>query len=162
MLFEFENKQVYYETYGSGKPLVILNGIMMSTKSWVPFIKSFSNNNLLILVDFFDQGNSSKMENEGPYDHDIQVRLVEALLNHLNIEKASIVGISYGGEVALEFGCRYQNRVDRLVLFNTCAYTTKWLDDIGKAWNYAAESGNGSSYYFSYKNNSYKLLHLSP
>ena len=35
---EFEGKQVYYEMHGEGEPLLILNGIMMSTASWKAFI----------------------------------------------------------------------------------------------------------------------------
>lgn len=146
MKFTFEGRQVYYETYGSGKPIVILNGIMMSTASWQSFIEDFSANNQLVLVDFFDQGQSDRIP-EGGYTHDIQVRLVEALLNHLNLAKANICGISYGGEVALEFACRYQDRVDKLVLFNTCAYTTPWLNDIGKAWIACGDSRDGIAYY---------------
>ncbi|MDD2434073.1 MAG: alpha/beta hydrolase [Acholeplasmataceae bacterium] len=145
--FKYKNKKVYYETFGKGKPIIILNGIMMSTKSWYPFKDAFSNNNQLILVDFLDQGQSEKMPGE-KYNHSIQVELVDALLDELKLKKASIVGISYGGEVGLEYACLHQDRVDRLVLFNTCAYTNPWLNDIGKAWNIAAESGNGKAYYY--------------
>lgn len=148
MKFNFQNKEVYYEVYGQGKPVIILNGIMMSTKSWVPFIEDFSCHNQLILVDFLDQGQSSKIADLFPYDHDIQVRVLKALCDELKLKKVSLVGISYGGEVALEFACRYQEYVDKLVLFNTCAYTNPWLDDIGKAWNMAAETGKGEHYYY--------------
>ncbi len=145
--FKFLNKKVYYEVCGKGKPVVILNGIMMSTKSWTPFVEAFSHDNMLVLVDFFDQGLSEKLPGL-IYDHSIQVDLVKALLKELKLEKTSLVGISYGGEVALEFACRYPTCVDRLVLFNTCAYTNPWLNDIGKAWNLAAQSGKGEAYYY--------------
>lgn len=59
--FDFQGKQVYYEVYGEGKPLVILNGIMMSTASWRYFTDVFSNQNMLVLVDFLDQGRSQKL-----------------------------------------------------------------------------------------------------
>ncbi|HCW72914.1 MAG TPA: alpha/beta hydrolase, partial [Clostridiaceae bacterium] len=35
--FSYNGKNVYYETHGEGKPLILLNGIMMSTKSWTIF-----------------------------------------------------------------------------------------------------------------------------
>ena len=57
--FFYEGKRVYYEVHGDeGQPLVILNGIMMSTASWKSFIPNFSRNNVAILVDFLDQGQS--------------------------------------------------------------------------------------------------------
>ncbi len=142
--FTFEDRQVYYETYGEGKPLLILNGIMMSHLSWKEFIEPFSANNQLILVDFFDQGFSAKMD--GPYNHDIQIRLVLALLDYLKIEQACVAGISYGSEVALGFAINHPERVERLMLFNCSAATGYWLDDIGKSWNLAAE--NAEAYYY--------------
>lgn len=147
MKFKYLGHDVYYEVYGKGKPVVILNGIMMSTKSWIPFIEDFSANNQLILVDFLDQGQSDYLEGE-TYDHSIQVDLIKALCEELKLPKISVVGISYGGEVGLEFACRYPELCDRLVLFNTCAYTNVWLDDVGRGWELASESGRGDSYYF--------------
>ena len=77
--FAFEGKTVYYERHGeTGQPLVVLNGLMMSTTSWQPFVADFSRNNRLVLVDFLDQGRSSRMTE--PYGHDVQIRLVDALL----------------------------------------------------------------------------------
>ena len=90
MNFIFQGKQIYYELHGEGKPLLILNGIMMSTKSWSEFIEPFSASNQLILLDMVDQGQSAKMTKA--YNHSIQVDLVKALVDHLNIEKVNIYG----------------------------------------------------------------------
>jgi len=134
--FPFRNKQIYYEDYGSGRPLVVLNGIMMSCASWKEFIEPFSANNRLILVDFLDQGKSSRMTGE-EYDHAIQVEVVRALLDHLGLEQVCLMGISYGSEVAMEFTLQYPQSVERLLLFNATARTGPWLGDIGDAWNLA-------------------------
>ncbi len=134
--FVFENKRVHYEEYGQGKPLVVLNGIMMSCRSWAEFIEPFSENNRLILLDFLDQGKSDRMD--GPYEQSIQAEVVKALLDHLEIKKTCILGISYGGEVAQQFAVKYPQWVERLILFNTTARTGPWLGDIGDAWNLAA------------------------
>lgn len=132
--FNFEDKMIYYEEYGQGEPLVLLNGIMMSCLSWIEFIEPFSASNRLILVDFLDQGRSSRMEEGASYTHAIQVEVVRALLDHLQLEKASFMGISYGGEIALEFAVKHPDRVNKLMLFNTSAKTGEWLKDIGDAW----------------------------
>lgn len=146
--FTFENKQVYYDVQGSGLPVLLLNGIMMSTASWTPFISSFASQFQLIRFDFLDQGQSAKMTDSPSYTQGIQVELIAALLKHLQIKNADIVGISYGGEVALQFAITHPELVRRLVLFNTCANTTPWLKDIGTAWNMAAKTGNGAAYYY--------------
>lgn len=134
---DFKGKKVYYEVHGEGKPLILLNGIMMSTLSWQTFKETFSLHNQLILVDFLDQGRSDKME-DTPYTQDIQVEVVKALFDELKLNKVNIMGISYGGEVALRFAVKYQEYIDKLLLFNTTAKTSNWLRDIGVGWNRSA------------------------
>ena len=137
-VFDFNGKEIYYETYGEGRPLIVLNGIMMSCASWAEFVEPFSASNQLILVDFLDQGKSAKMEGQ-TYTQAIQVEVVAALLEHLSLERVSVLGISYGGEVALQFVLQYPDRVDRLMLFNTTACTGALLGDIGEGWIRASD-----------------------
>lgn len=141
--FNYDGKEVYYEIHGQGKPLLILNGIMMSTKSWSHFVEDFSKDNMLVLLDFLDQGLSSKIE--GDYTHHIQVDCVEALCHHLNLDSLNLFGISYGGEIAIQFALKYPHRIHKLLLFNTTAWTSDWLEEVGNAWNLAAYSWE--SYY---------------
>ena len=144
--FLYEGKKVYYEVHGDhGQPLVILNGIMMSTASWKSFIPNFSRNNIAILVDFLDQGQSERLTDS--YDHSIQVGVLEALLDLLPYEKYNIMGISYGGEIAIQYAVKRPDRVRSLVLANTCARTSDWLRKIGDGWNAVAKTGVGEAYY---------------
>lgn len=145
-----DGKKIYYEIHGnSGEPIILLNGIMMSTASWKPFIEAFSRNNTLILVDFLDQGQSHRMTES--YDQSIQVEALNALIEKLRAElwyeKYAIMGISYGGEVAIQYALAYPERVRRLILANTCGRTSSWLRKIGDGWNEAAKTGNGYAYY---------------
>lgn len=144
--FSFQGKNVFYTIDGEGKPILILNGIMMSTKSWQPFITSLAEQNQIIRVDFFDQGQSDKLIGAS-YTQALQVDLIQALLLHLQLKKLNIVGISYGGEVALKFAIDYPQFVERLVLFNTTAYTSPWLRDIGRGWIATGKTRNGLHYY---------------
>jgi len=145
--FTHANRTVYYETYGRGRPLILLNGIMMSTRSWIPFIETFSAHNQLILCDMLDQGQSSKLLGE-TYTQAIQVEALVALIDHLKLGRVSLAGISYGGEVALQFAVTHPERLERLVLLNTAAYTSPQLLDVGRAWNKAAATGDGQAYYY--------------
>lgn len=143
MKFNYKDYDIFYEVHGQGNPILILNGIMMSTQSWSEFIDPLSQNNQLILVDFLGQGQSPR-EYEQFY-HDVQVDLVEALLTHLDIDKINLFGISYGGEIALQYCLKYPHRVKKLFLSNTCPNTSYWLEEVGNAWNEAAK--DGLSYY---------------
>lgn len=147
----FKNKKVYYEVHGNtGEPIVLLNGIMMSTASWTAFVETMSQQNHVILVDFFDQGQSARLEGE-VYDQSLQVELLDAVLEEVSgqiwYERFNIMGISYGGEVAVQYTLAHPERVRRLVLANTCGRTSGWLKKIGDGWNEMAKSGNGYGYY---------------
>lgn len=143
MFFEVNSKKVYYEVHGQGKPILILNGIMMSTKSWIQFIEPFTQFNQLILVDFLDQGQSDKLQDG--YDHTVQVEVVAKLVDHLGLDKVNIYGVSYGGQIALQVALKYPEKIDKLCLFNTSDETSYWLSEVGHAWNAAA--GDGEAYY---------------
>lgn len=144
-VFQLDGKDIYYDVTGTGKPIVFLNGIMMSTASWDTFVSTMSENNMFIRVDFFDQGQSARMSEA--YTQDVQVEVVHALLFNLGLDNAAIMGVSYGGEVALKFAIKYPKMVDRLMLFNTAACTSDWLRDIGHAWNRVGATLDGDAYY---------------
>ncbi|MDL2323938.1 alpha/beta hydrolase [Ruminococcaceae bacterium OttesenSCG-928-A16] len=143
--FVFEGKEIYYESHGEGAPLVVLNGIFMSCASWAAFRPAFAQHNRLILLDLLDQGKTEKMDKE--YTQAVQAELLLALLAHLGISKVNLMGISYGGEVAMRFAAAHPAKVEKLVLANTAAYTSKWLKDIGHSWEFAYESHNGHHFF---------------
>ncbi len=140
-----QGKNMYYETYGEGEPLVILNGIMMSTGSWALFVDVFSSKNKLVLVDFIDQGQSDKAEEQ--YTQDMHVEMLRELFSVLNLDKVHLMGISYGGEVAQRFALKYQDMLLSLILANTTSYTNHILKDIGDGWIYAAKTYDGSTFF---------------
>lgn len=144
--FNLAGRKVFYEVDGAGQPLVILNGIMMSTLSWTPFVGELSRHFKLIRVDFFDQGQSEKLVGMH-YDQQLQIELVHALIRHLQLDAVDMVGISYGGEVALLFAATYPKEVHRLMIFNSTAYTSKWLKDIGRGWIASGKTRDGAHYY---------------
>ena len=79
-LFDYKGYQFYYEVHGDmSNPFILLNGVMMSTKSWTPFVEEFSEKNTLILFDFLDQGQSSKAKES--YTQAFQVDLLKAFLD---------------------------------------------------------------------------------
>lgn len=142
---EYKGKNIYYEVYGDGEPIVILNGIMMSHISWSFCIPELCRNNKVILLDFLDQGKSDKMDSL--YKQDIQVEVVKTVIDKLKLDKINLFGISYGGEVALQFALKYRSFLNKLILFNTTSCTNVWLKDIGRGWINAAETVDPETFY---------------
>ena len=146
-IFNYKSSEIFYQLDGNEKlpKLMILNGIMMSTKSWEPFMSTLTEHFQVLRLDFFDQGQSSKLNFS--YTQEIQIDLIKDLLDYLKIDRINIAGISYGGEIALGFACKYPERLNRIMLFNSGAYTSPWLKDIGDAWIKAGLTRDGNLYY---------------
>lgn len=136
---------IYYEVHGEGEPVLFLHGIMMNTMSWLAFIPELSKRIKLILIDFRDQGQSSRMQEQ--YGQDLHVGDVVSLLDALSIPKVHVMGLSYGGQVALRFSLRHQQRIKSLCLFNTPNRVSHHLSEIGKAWEAAAELNDGAKFF---------------
>lgn len=139
--------EIYYELEGNeGELLVILNGIMMSSDSWKEIKKEYISSGYRVLtMDFRDQGKSASAKE--PYSIHQHAEDLRGLLDHLSIEKVHLMGISYGGQVAMIFTLSNQDRVHRLLLFNTSARLTKYIRGIGEAWDEAARIGDGERFF---------------
>lgn len=139
--------KINYKLDGEGEEtVIILNGIMMSTASWVDFVPVYTKNNYQFLrMDFRDQGLSSKYPKG--YDLNVHVDDLKKLLDHLNIKKAHIVGISYGAMVAMLFELKYSQMVDTLILSNTEAKVSKYLQAASDVWEEAAALNDGRKFF---------------
>lgn len=144
--FETKNGKIYYEIHGeSDMTLMILNGIMMSSASWKPFLPYLVKHVKVVLVDFFDQGKSDYLD--VAYDQTIQSELVYDVITGLELKKVTLLGISYGGEVAMNFVTRFPGMLEHLILANTTAYTGKQLKAIGENWIHAASTYDGKTFF---------------
>lgn len=148
MIHELRNGgKIYYETHGQQGPWVVfLNGIMMSTASWAGIKDYVAQDYRLLLVDFRDQGKSSKIK-DMDYTWKLHVNDLLELLDHLNIEKINMLGVSYGGQVALEFTREHQDRLSSLLLVNVIAKVNKFLQAISDSWELAAKLNSGSDFF---------------
>jgi len=140
-----DGAKIYYEVHGEGEPVLFLHGIMMNTLSWSPFIPELSRRFKIIVFDFRDQGRSSRMKEQ--YAQKIHVQDVVSLLDELNLSKVHVMGLSYGGQVALRFALQHQKRMKSFCLFNTPNRITRHLLEIGKAWKTAAELNDGARFF---------------
>ncbi|KAF2955303.1 alpha/beta hydrolase [Marinitoga sp. 38H-ov] len=141
----FEELGIYYEVHGEGKPLVLLNGIMMSTASWIEHIKILKNYFQVIVYDMRDQGKSSKLSIK--YDISVHSEDLKKLLEHLGLKKVNLLGLSYGGQVAEIFASKYPEYVDKLILSNTTYKVDNFLASVGEAWKVAAKTYDGESFF---------------
>jgi len=113
--------RVHYQEAGSpaAPALVLLHGFCSSTLVWSKvFLRLAEAGFRVIVPDLLGFGYSGKPRN-GEYTIAGQARRIIRLLDYLKIEKATIVGSSYGGAVAATCALDYPERLDKLVLVGT-------------------------------------------
>lgn len=137
-----DNLDIYYEVHGNvhaQETIVFLNGLTQSTVAWFFFLPYFKEKYKIILVDFIFQGQSSK--NSEWRNFDSHARDLIKVLDHEKIQKANVVGLSYGSLVAQHLAVLFPNRVEKLVLISTFAHKTPYYNAIELSWWRALEIG---------------------
>ncbi len=137
-----DNLNIYYEILGnatSTKTLVFLNGLSQATIAWSLTTPGFTQDYKIILIDFIFQGQSDKNSEWRTFD--THANDVVSVLNHLQIDKAIICGISYGSIVAQHLAVNHPNKISKLILLATFANKTPYYEAIELSWWRALEFG---------------------
>lgn len=108
---------LYYEVHGEGKPLLLLHGGIAAFEIFESGLPVFTPNRQVILVHL--QGHGHTRDIDRPLSYEAMADDIAALLDHLAIPKADIMGYSLGGGVATQFAIRHPGMVDRLVVVSS-------------------------------------------
>lgn len=123
-----DNNKVYYEIHGDKGPVIVLvYGVACLMNHWVYQTKELSKNYRVLLFDYRGHHKSETTEN---LSMNLVAKDISFLLKHLQIEKAHIVGHSFGVPVGVKFAINYKDQVDKLVLINGFVYNP--LDELFK------------------------------
>jgi pimeloyl-ACP methyl ester carboxylesterase len=113
--------EMYYETYGSGQPLVLLHGNLSTIgTSFGKVLPKLSSTRRIISVE--QQGHGHTADIDRPFSLEQWAQDTIALLHHLGIEQADFFGYSSGGAVALEIALRSPALVRKLVWAGGTSY----------------------------------------
>lgn len=132
---------LYYETAGSGSVLVFLHGFTLDTRMWDDQFSLFAQRARVLRYDLRGFGQSALPTGEA-YSH---VDDLSVLLDHLGVEQATLVGLSMGGAIALDFALVHPQRVQALVLIDTVLGGFPWSPEStareGLIWQRARAGG---------------------
>lgn len=109
-----EGGQLYYEVSGTGYPLVLIHAAVADHTMWENQVKTFAQNYQVITYDVRGYGKSSIDRGEEPVSYSETQDLVD-LLKHLGVEQAVVLGLSHGGEIAINFTLEFPAMVKALV-----------------------------------------------
>jgi pimeloyl-ACP methyl ester carboxylesterase len=104
---------LYFETHGAGRPLILLHGGLGSGEMFGPILPALDERHQVIAVDL--QGHGRTADIDRPIDMRLMADDIAALIDHLGLDKPDLVGYSLGGGVALHTAVKYPAKVRRLV-----------------------------------------------
>ncbi|WP_179791738.1 alpha/beta fold hydrolase [Actinopolymorpha rutila] len=110
---EVNGINLYYETHGTGHPMILLHGGLGSGEMFGPILPTFAENHQVIAVDL--QGHGRTADIARPLDIRLMADDIGALIDHLGLDRPDVVGYSLGGGVALHTAAKYPEKVGRLV-----------------------------------------------
>lgn len=121
--------KLYYEVHGEGEPVLLLHGLYMTIDlNYGQLIQVLKQSRRVIAVEL--QGHGRTTDIDRPLSYEALADDVAGLLKHLNIDRADILGYSFGGTVALQFGITHPGMVRKMIILSTVYTYTGWQPEV--------------------------------
>ncbi len=105
---------LYYETHGTGRPLILLHGGLGSGEMFGPILPALVAGHQVIAVDL--QGHGRTADIDRPIDIRLMAGDIAALIGQLGLDHPDVMGYSLGGGVALQTAVQHPELIRRLVI----------------------------------------------
>src|SRR5579863_6673336 len=119
--------KLYYEIHGQGEPLVLLHGGLMTIGEMSTPLEALAKTRKVIAAEL--QGHGRTADTDRPFSFETMGDDIVALLDHLNISKADIVGLSLGGAAGLRTAIQHPEKVRRLVIISSPYAKSGWYPE---------------------------------
>ena len=114
---ELHGHRVIYRMAGSGPPVVLIHGMVNSSRHWERVALKLAERYTVIAPDLLGHGDSAAVR--GDYSLGAHAASIRDLLAVIGVDRATVVGHSLGGGVAMQFFYQFPQRVERLVLVSS-------------------------------------------
>jgi pimeloyl-ACP methyl ester carboxylesterase len=114
---ELHGHRVIYRIAGSGPPVVLIHGMVNSSRHWEAVALRLADAYTVIAPDLIGHGDSAAVR--GDYSLGAHAASIRDLLAAIGVDRATIVGHSLGGGVAMQFFYQFPQRTERLVLVSS-------------------------------------------
>ena len=109
-------KRLTYRLAGKGPLVLLIHGMAGSATTWKQVMPALSERFTVLAPDLFGHGESDKTK--GDYSLGAMASVLRDLIVALGYKRATVVGQSYGGGIAMQLAYQYPERCERLVLVN--------------------------------------------
>ncbi|MCW3055185.1 MAG: alpha/beta hydrolase [Chthonomonadales bacterium] len=114
---EVNGIELYHEIYGSGEPLVLIHGGLTTIGEMQGWVQPLAQTRQVIAVEM--QGHGHTADTDRPMRWATMGDDIAALLDHLKIPQADLVGHSFGGAGAIRAAIQHPDHVRRLVVISS-------------------------------------------
>jgi len=128
--------RLYYAVGGHGPPVVLLHGGLANSDYWGNQVEALAPRHMVIVMDSRGHGRSAR--DGRPYGYDLMADDVVALLDHLQLPRADIVGWSDGAIIGLDLAIRHPTRIGRVFAFAANTRTSGVQPGVDKNPTFAA------------------------
>ena len=114
---ELHGHRAVYRVAGSGPTVVLIHGMVNSSRHWEEVATHLADSHRVIAPDLIGHGDSATPR--GDYSLGAHAASIRDLLTAIGVERATLVGHSLGGGVAMQFFYQFPQRTERLVLISS-------------------------------------------
>ena len=114
---DLHGHRAVYRTAGQGPTVVLIHGMINSSRHWEAVAARLARSHRLIAPDLIGHGDAATPR--GDYSLGAHAAMIRDLLTTIGVERATIVGHSLGGGVAMQFFYQFPQRTERLVLISS-------------------------------------------
>ena len=120
--------KLYHEIYGSGEPLVLIHGGLTTIGEMQRWVQPLAKTRQVIAVEMHGHGHTA--DTDRPMSWNAMGDDIAALLDHLKIPKADLVGHSFGGASAIRAAIQHPDKVRRLVVISSPHARSAWYPEV--------------------------------
>jgi len=124
-----DNLRLYYEEVGAGSPIVFLHEFASDHRGWEPQLREFGKRYRCIAYSARGYSPSDVPADKAAYSYRHVMRDCLAMLDHLALDRAHLIGLSMGGYTALQVALNHPDRVRSLVLAGTGSGSERWYTE---------------------------------
>jgi len=121
-----DNVRLYYEEVGQGAPILFVHEFASDHRGWEPQLREFGKRYRCIAYSARGYTPSDVPADKDAYSYQHVMRDAVAVLDHLKIERAHLIGLSMGGYTSLHVALNHPDRVRSLVLAGTGSGSERW------------------------------------
>jgi pimeloyl-ACP methyl ester carboxylesterase len=115
--FRFQKQRIAYTEYGKGRPVILVHGLLLSQEMHRPLAEDLAaRGNRAIAVDLLGHGESDRPRDMWRYSMSLFAEQLLALMDHLELKEAVVMGTSLGANAALEMAAKAPERLRGMVI----------------------------------------------